>query len=362
MKSVTLAELIEKLGCGVVGEAIGDPSAGSIAGSSSNARGDAPSERAFTGVAPLEHATAVQVSFLANDKYLSQAALSNAGAILCNQNAAKELTGKTASALLVCADPYVAFARVAQIFHEPRHPFAGLSSQAYVDASAVVHSSATIMPFAFVGPGAHIGANTVVYAGVFVGAASSIGADCILYPNCVVREGCHVGDRCVVNPGAVIGGDGFGFAPSGMENVRIPQVGGVRIENDVDIGSNTSIDRGAMADTRIGCQTKIDSLVQVAHNVVVGEACFLVAQVGIGGSTSLGKRVTLAGQVGVAGHVSIADFTTVLGQAGVTKSLTGGGVFNGTPARHNREFLTQMAALSRLASKRSQQRRTTEGK
>lgn len=307
----------------------------------------------FEGVAPLQYAKKNHISFLTNDRYLNDAMTSSAGAILCSTLAAEGLRGKVKATLFICKEPYVVFARIAQLFHKPQHPFTGISEKAVVDVSASVHASATVFPFAFVGAGAFIGARTVVYSGVFVGAASVVGEDCILYPNAVIREGCELGSRCIVNPGAVIGGDGFGFAPSGMENVKIPQTGGVRVGDDVEIGSNASIDRGTMAHTQIDKQTKIDSLVQIGHNAHIGEACFLAGASAVAGSTTLGKRVTLAGQVGVAGHLNVGDEVTVLAQAGVTKNLEKG-VYNGTPARPVQEYLRQLAVLSKLSRKNNE--------
>lgn len=323
------------------------------------AEGAPAEERSFACLAPLSHAVPQAIAFLANEKYLQEAIDTQAGAILCSAEHAKAILEAKAAAgkpitaqLLVHPEPYVLFARVAQVFFEPVHPFSGVSPQAHVDASAWIHPTATVFPFAFVGPGARVGARSVVYSGVFIGAASIIGENCILYPNCVVREGCKVGDRCIVNPGAAIGGDGFGFAPSGMENVKIPQVGGVRIDDDVEVGSNASIDRGALHDTRIGRQTKIDSLVMVAHNVQVGEACFLAGQSGVAGSAKLGNRVVLAGQVGVVGHVVLGDNVTMLAKSGVSKDITRPGLYNGIPARPNREYLLLTAAFNRLGLKR----------
>jgi UDP-3-O-[3-hydroxymyristoyl] glucosamine N-acyltransferase len=329
-------------------------------------------ERVFEGLAPLSHATPNTIAFLANEKYLDEAYVTRAGAILCSPEhgallaARFEMESATLSSevvvpqLLLTKEPYVAFARVAQVFFKPAHPFEGRSAQAYVDASAQVASSATLFPFCFVGPGARIGARTVVYSGVFIGAGSVVGDDCILYPNAVVREGCRLGDRCLLNPGAVLGGDGFGFAPSGLENVKIPQVGGVRLADDVEVGANSAIDRGALLDTTVGPQTKIDSLVMVAHNVQIGRACFIAGQAGIAGSSKLGDKVTLAGQVGVSGHVTIADNVVVLAKAGVSKGLSQPGLYNGIPARPNREYLLGLAALMRLSGRKKSETKRDE--
>lgn len=323
--------------------------------------GLASNELVFEALAPLQLAGKNHLSFLANEKYLDAAAASQAGGILCTQKSYDELIHCARARLFVCAEPYVTFARVSQFFFKPQHPFQGISAQAVVDESAQIHPTATVFPFVFVGPGAVVGAGSVLYSGVFVGAASKIGADCILYPNSVVREGCVLGDRCLLNPGAVLGGDGFGFAPSGMENVKIPQIGGVCLEDDVEVGSNAAIDRGALSDTRIGAQTKIDSLVMVAHNVVIGKACFLAGQSGVAGSSQLGNRVTLAGQVGVSGHLQVGDFVTLLAKSGVSKSLPEKGYYNGIPARPVRDYNFQMATLFRLARSKKTSPKNSDG-
>ncbi|NBO37392.1 UDP-3-O-(3-hydroxymyristoyl)glucosamine N-acyltransferase [bacterium] len=346
MNNLSLAELVERFGC-VVHE-------------SAEGLGQGP----WTGISPLSSASPSHISFLNNPRYVAEALASRAGVILCGAAEAehlasqrsKEKVQKSHSLLLVCKNPYAVFARVSQHFFTPVHSQSGVSAQCFVDASAHIDPSATLFPFTYVGPGAHIGARTVLYPGAFVGAAASVGDDCLLHPNAVVREGCRLGDRCILNPGAVVGGDGFGFAPDGEENVKIPQVGAVALGNDVEIGSNASIDRGAMLDTVVAEQTKIDSLVQIGHNVSIGKACFIAAGTGIAGSSEIGNRVTLAGQVGVAGHLKIADKVTVLAQAGVTKSLTEAGVYSGYPARPNREWLAYEASLQRIVKERRESR------
>ncbi|WP_158999445.1 UDP-3-O-(3-hydroxymyristoyl)glucosamine N-acyltransferase [Pigmentibacter ruber] len=310
-------------------------------------------EQKFIGVAPLNLASPEHISFLINEKYFDEALTTKAGAIICSKKDAENLLNKTKSVLIVSSNPHATLAKISQHFFKPIHPFAGKSNQACIDETAEIHPTATIFPFAFIGPNAQIGENTVIYSGCFVGAASSIGKDCILYPNSVVREGCHLGDRCILNPGCVIGGDGFGFAPTEKENIKIPQIGGVQIADDVEIGANAAIDRGAMADTKIGRQTKIDNLVMIAHNVVVGEFCFIAAQTGIAGSTEVGNRVVMAGQVGVAGHLKIGDKATLTAQAGVSKNVPSGEIWGGSPARTYKEHATTIAFVNRLVKQAS---------
>lgn len=305
-------------------------------------------DQKFIGVAPLNHASTEHISFLINEKYFTDALASNAGAIVCSKKDAEKLLNNTKSTLIVSSNPHATLAKISQFFFKPIHPYSGKSNQAYIDQSAEIHPTASIFPFAFIGPGAVIGANSIIYSGCFVGATSTIGSDCILYPNSVVREGCHLGDRCILNPGAVIGGDGFGFAPSENENIKIPQIGGVQICEDVEIGANATVDRGAMEDTKIGRQTKIDNLVMIAHNVVIGEFCFIAGQTGIAGSTQVGNRVVMAGQVGVAGHLKIGDKATLTAQAGVSKNVPATEVWGGSPARTYKEHATAIAFVNKL--------------
>lgn len=305
-------------------------------------------EASFESVAPLNMANSLHVSFLVNEKYTDDALKSKAGAILCSEKSAELLREKFSGFILVCDDPYAAFAKVSQNFFKPIHPFAGISAQAVIDKSAVIHPSATVFPFVFIGPGAHIGENTVIYSGCFIGAATTIGNNCLIYPNVVIREGCSIADRCILNPGVVIGGDGFGFAPTAKENIKIPQIGAVEIAEDVEVGSNTTIDRGAMANTIIGKQTKLDNLVMIAHNVVVGEYCFIAAQSGIAGSSIIGNRCVFGGQVGVSGHVKVTDNVTATAQSGISKNISESGVWQGSPARPHKEYGIHYATLNRI--------------
>ncbi len=307
-------------------------------------------ELLFDGVAPLNLAQPCHISFLANEKYFDEALNSKAGLILCSDDDAQKLSLKIKGIALNCKNPYAAFAKVSQFFFKPQHHFSGVSPQAIIDASATVHETATIFPFAFIGPGAQVGKNSVIYPGCFVGATSHIGDDCILYPNVVVREGCHIANRCILNPGAVIGGDGFGFAPTEKENVKIPQIGGVHIGDEVEIGANATIDRGALGNTTVGKQTKIDNLVMLAHNVQIGEFCFVAAQTGIAGSAIVGNRCVLAGQAGVSGHIRIGNNVTVTAQSGVSKNLKDdSGIWQGSPARPMKEYGIHYATLNKIA-------------
>lgn len=340
---LSLEEICQRYGCELL-------SATSV---SSGSLGEAAQEQ-ISAIAPLSQAEPGTLSFLANAKYLDQARACGATAIFCTAQDAERLGGDRKAHLLVCANPYAQFARISQYFFRPVHDHDGVSPQAFVDHTAELGAGVAVFPFAYVGPGSRVGANSVLYPGAFLGAGSVLGAGCVLYPNAVVREGCVLGDDCILNPGAVVGGDGFGFAPDGDENVKIPQVGGVRLGDHVELGSNATVDRGTIDDTSIGSHSKVDSLVQIAHNVRIGRSCFLAGQSGVAGSSTLGNRVTLAGQVGVAGHVKLADHVVVLAKSGVSKNLEQPGAYNGIPASPNRDYLKREAALRRLVKRETQ--------
>lgn len=313
-----------------------------------NAQTNVSSNLSYTGVAPLNLATADTISFLSNEKYLNEAKTTHAGVLLCAEHMVSALEVNTSSLLVVCENPYAAFAKISQIFFKPIHPYSGISNQSIIDHTAKVAESATIFPNVFISTNAVIGERTVVYPGCFIGIGSVVGNDCILYPNVVIREGCTVGNQCILNPGVVIGGDGFGFAPTPKENVKIPQIGGVHIADDVEVGANSAIDRGTIQSTEIGRQTKIDNLVTIGHNVTVGEFCFLAGQTGIAGSTQLGNRVIAAGQVGISGHLTIGDRVILGPQSGVTKNISAGETVLGSPARPHKEYARWLAVLNRF--------------
>lgn len=309
-------------------------------------KGDTP----ILGVGPLEGAESTQVSFVQGPKHLALAKASQAGVLIVPASCLEELrTHFPTRDYLVHANPSVCFAKVSQFFYKPIPSFSGQSSQSFVDASASLHPTVTVFPFVFVGPGAVVEEHVVLYPGVFIGAGSRIGAGSTLYPNSVVLEGSVIGPRNILQPGCVVGADGFGFAPDGLQNVKVPQWGNVILGADVELGANSSIDRATYGSTRIGDQVKIDNLVQIGHNCEVGEGSILCGQSGLAGSTKLGRRVTLAGQAGTAGHLKIADHTTIGGQSGVTKDIKEPGFYAGTPCKPNRVYLKEMAFVSRLS-------------
>ncbi len=293
--------------------------------------GDAEVE--IDGVAGIREARAGQITFLANPKYEEFLDTTGASAVIGPPDM------KINKPLIRIENPYFAYLKVLNLFAEqltvkyPRE----VHDQAVVDDSAVLGNNVAVGPFCQICAGARIGDNTTILAGVFVGVDVQIGADCLVYPMVTIREGSRLGDRVILQPGVVIGADGFGFAKDGQTHHKVPQIGRVIIEDDVEIGANSTVDRATTEETRVKRGSKIDNLVQVAHNVVVGEDNIIAAQVGISGSTELGKNVVLGGQAGLAGHITVGDDAMVGGGAGVTKSVPPNTVVSGYPAReHNK--------------------------
>jgi UDP-3-O-[3-hydroxymyristoyl] glucosamine N-acyltransferase len=251
---------------------------------------------------------------------------------------------------VVVEHPALAFALWLDRIHPARRPAAGVSRGAHVDPSARLGRGVSIAAGATVSAKARIGDRAVLSAGVFVGREAWIGEDSLLHPNAVVLDRCQVGARCVLHPGAVIGSDGFGFVWDGAAHRKIPQVGIVRVEDDVEIGANTTVDRATLGETVIGRGSKLDNLVQIGHNVVVGSQSIICGQAGIGGSARLGNRVTLAGQVGVSDHAEVRDGVTATGQAGILMGsrVPAGSVVSGMPAAPHHEFLKRSAWIARL--------------
>lgn len=300
------------------------------------------------GVAGLAEAGPSDIAFFTNPRYRAQYEATRAGAVIVDAAAAEE-KGAPPCAKLVARHPYVAFAKISAYFHPPaRHP-PGVHERAVVEEGAQVDPAARVMPLAYVGRGAIVGPRAVLHPGAVIEAGASIGADTVVHANAVVRERCVVGARCILHPGVVIGADGFGFAfdmeaEEGPVHRKVPQIGIVRVEDDVEIGANTCIDRATLGETVIGRGTKIDDLVMIAHNVRVGPLCILVSQAGVAGSTELGAGVTLAGQAGVVGHLKVGDMARVGAQSGVISDVEPGATVAGSPALPHREWLRVVAA------------------
>jgi UDP-3-O-[3-hydroxymyristoyl] glucosamine N-acyltransferase len=295
-------------------------------------------------VAGIEQAQAGDLTFFVNPKYGAHLRHTAASAVILGDRA-----DAAPCAMLRTANPYLAFARAVEMLAPRRAAIPGVHPLAHVAPTAIVAPDASIGPFVSIGPGARIGARTVVYPHVTIGDDAVIGEDCVIHARVSVRERVTIGRRVVIQDGAVIGSDGFGFAhQADGSHYKIPQAGGVVIEDEVEIGANTAIDRPAVGETRIGAGTKIDNLVQIAHGVKVGRNVLLAAQVGIAGSTTIEDRVTLAGQVGVAGHLTLGKGMVATAQTGIPNSVDAGSLVSGYPAIDNREWLKASAVFRRL--------------
>src|SRR3954464_4137474 len=301
-------------------------------------------DKPITSVAPLAAAGADQLSFLSNRKYAAELAATKAGAILVP----RKLEGDDPRWIRV-DDPYFAFAKIMTRWFSNRPAPKGVSPKAVVSSSAKLGSSVTLGHFAVIGENVVIGNNVTIFQGVSIEADSVIGDDCIIYPNVVIYDGTRIGKRCIIHSGVIIGSDGYGFATHGGKHHKIPQIGIVRIEDDVEIGAGTTIDRAALGETVIGEGTKIDNLVQIGHNVKVGKHCLLVSQVGIAGSTELGDYVAVAGQSGFAGHLKIGTGVQVAAKSAVLRDVPDNTKVMGSPAVPFRDFARREAALKRLS-------------
>lgn len=297
----------------------------------------------ITGVNTLADASASELSFLANPKYADQLESTKAAAvIISSQQAHPEQTS------LLSASPYLDFARAVQLFAKPQGSHSGISPLAHIHPTATVSPDATVYPFVYIGAKTQIGAKAQIFSGSYIGEDCFVGDDALIYPNCSLMAGTVLGKRVTLHAGTVLGSDGFGFAQATGGMTKFPQIGKVIIEDDVEIGANTAIDRAALGETRVGQGTKIDNLVQLGHNVRGGKNCILVAQVGIAGSTTLGDGVILAGQVGVAGHITIGDKCRIGAKSGVGQDVPPGQDLSGIPVMPHGTFLRAAAVTPKL--------------
>jgi UDP-3-O-[3-hydroxymyristoyl] glucosamine N-acyltransferase len=325
---VELAALAARLGCRLEGDGAID----------------------ITRVAPLDQAGPGDITFLANPRYAQAAQSTRASAVILGEDAAP-----VPAAMLRTPHPYKAFAEALVALGRDERPPAGVHPTAVVGPDVDLGEGVSIGPLAVIGAGVRIGPRTVLHPHVVIGPGAEIGADCVLHTRVSIRERTRIGDRVVIQDGAVIGSDGYGFVTDGDGvHHRIPQQNIVVIEDDVEVGANTTIDRPAVGETRIGTGTKIDNLVQIAHGVKVGRHVLLVAQVGIAGSAQVGDRVVLAGQVGVAGHVTLGDGVRATAQTGIPNSVEAGALVSGYPAIDNREWLKASAVFRHLPELRRQ--------
>jgi UDP-3-O-[3-hydroxymyristoyl] glucosamine N-acyltransferase len=302
-----------------------------------------PADLYIEGIAPIDQATPREITFITQRRFARLADQSRAAAFIVSQEYAR-----LARPLIIVAHPYLAYARVAALFAPPVRRWSGISDLAYLGPDVALGQEVSIAPLVFIGAGVRLGDRVTIMPGCVINDEVRIGADTLIYPNVTIGERCTVGERCIIHSGTVIGSDGFGFVPQDTGHVKIPQLGTVVIEDDVEIGANCTIDRGALGATRVGRGVKTDNLVHLAHNVEVGEYSVIVAQVGVSGSTKLGKKVTLAGQVGVTGHIELGDGVQVTAQSGVYHSVLPGQTLSGSPARPHWEWLKIMGHLPKL--------------
>lgn len=297
----------------------------------------------LTGFAPADSARPGDLTFAENDKYFARAEQSAASAILVDGE-----FNSTSKVLITVPNARVAFAKVLPLFFPPACAVAGVHPTTVVHSDADVDPSACVGPYCVIGERVRIGPRCVLEGGNHIGAHSQLGEDVHLFPNVVMYPRTHIGNRVRIHAGTVIGADGFGYVFNQGSHLKVPQIGNVVIHDDVEIGANVTIDRGALGSTVIGKGTKIDNLVQIAHNVVIGEHCLIVAQVGIAGSTRLGNYVTAAGQAGLAGHLKIGNKVIVAAQAGVMSDIPDGEKWLGAPAQPDRQQKREWIALRKL--------------
>ena len=319
-------------------------------------------DQIITGLNTLKSASATQVSFLANASYRSQLADTKAAAVIVNE----QMAGEVPCAALVVANPYLVFAQLSQIFDNRPVMVSGIHPSATIAASAQVAEDVKIAANVSIGEHCVIGAGTEIGAGTVIGDHCVLGTDCLLRANVTLYHDVVLGDRVRIHSGAVIGADGFGFAPDKGQWHKIAQLGGVRIGNDVEIGANTCVDRGALGDTVIGDHVILDNLIQIAHNVKIGDGTAIAAHAAIAGSTIIGRHCTIAGCAGITGHLEICDGVHIAGMTVISKSITEPGAWaSGTaqmPMQDWRRSATRFRQLDSMAKRLQQLEKRHEGK
>lgn len=297
----------------------------------------------INGVSGINEAAAGDITLLADRKMIASASDSAASAFIVK----KELRGVEKS-MIVSDNPRLVFAKALEILHVPPAAPSGISDKAFIGEHTVMGEEISIHPFAYIGSNVSLGARVTISTGAYIGDNVSIGDDSLIYPNVTIRGKARIGNNVIIHPGAVIGSDGFGYVPEKNGHHKIPQIGGVIIEDNVEIGANVTIDRSTTGNTIIGSGSKIDNLTHVAHNVKLGKNCIIIAQVGISGSVEVGDGAILAGQVGVRDHITIGSNTMVGAKSGVVKDIPDGKVYSGIPAIPHRSWLKVQNIVSKL--------------
>ena len=297
----------------------------------------------LTGFQAADRARAGDLTFAENRTFFERAEQSSASAIIVDKSFVSER-----KVLIRVSSARLAFAKVVPLFYPEPGPPAGIHPSAIISDKAEVHPEACIGAHVIIGEGTTIGARTVLHGNNYVDEHCAIGEDCAIFHNVSLYPRTELGNRVRIHAGTIVGSDGFGYVQEDGKHLKVPQIGNVVIDDDVEIGANVTIDRGALGPTHIGAGTKIDNLVQIAHNVSTGENCLIVAQAGVAGSTKLGNSVTLAGQVGLAGHLRIGHNVTIAAQSGVMKGINDGEKWFGTPAQPDKKMKRQLLALKKL--------------
>ncbi len=300
------------------------------------------SEVEITGVSGISDSKEGDITYLSDNKWLKKLQNSSASAVIV-----KEPMSDVKKPQITTKNPQYAFSRLLSLFYVRPHPYMGISEEAFVSDGALIGENVTVYPFAYISEGAEIGSGTVIYPGVFIGENARIGDSCLIYPNVTIRERVKIGSRVIIHGGAVIGADGFGYVFENGSHHKIPQVGGVVIEDDVEIGASSAIDRATTGNTLVGKGTKIDNLVQIGHNVHIGKNVIIVAQTGIGGSSEIGDGVILGGQTAVSDHATIEAGSMFGARSGVMGKVSRG-VYSGAPVIPHRDWLKASAVFAKL--------------
>lgn len=306
-----------------------------------------------TGIGSLSGAKDTEISFIMNRKYLKYIATTRARAVIMDYEALKqELPPVINFLILDSKNPYLAFARATQLFYPEDHSAKTLSDDflnlAGVDKTALIGMGSTLYPGVFVGAGSSLGANCSIMGNVFLGKNVIVGDNVVIHPNVSIYDNSKIGNNCIIHSGSVVGSDGFGYAPDKNKYIKIIHSGYAVLEDDVELGANVTVDRGVTDFTKIGTGTKVDNLVQIAHNVIIGSNCVIAAQTGIAGSTTIGDNVTIGGQVGITGHITIGNGVVVAAQSGVVNNVRNNDVISGTPAIPIKNWRSSVVLFKKL--------------